>query len=493
MDEIKIDLSVAQRLISRMGTATSLLQANPPREYTDKSAGSEWGREILRKLHGMSSHILPKQDALDAAKFPQMLSKMLLYARRSQTIGMNAFRVSFELCELSPKIGEFDEKLMLGYIKLLLLLRFTGHEPMVTLHHYTNPMSLVRFGSDGELETGAWEDPLMIEYLRFAVRKVIASLKDKDEIRQAIRELGILEMQDRMEEFLSRKLASEFVTVNEPIMSVSHAYILGIYPPFKKARLSKAIRVRQKIKDAHRMMYHELKTTYASDEDWPFVRVGMAYNWARFHGLFGPLCHKFLNEKLHVSFFEDTGDCSDFLALQYYFGQSGINPAARTKGHVYGDHPGFGYMDPEGICHLLKAMHKPYPKKDIMVTEFGFADKSDMLRPYLIMETFRWMIEAINAGVPLVGIYYWSLVHNFEWLEAMTQEFGLFRESELDRPLVKSNLRAIRGWEALKTCADVVLRPEDRSKMMFQANYNVAKLQYLKQLESIKHAERLHA
>jgi len=469
---ITIDLRAAQRQLRQIGGAYSLFQANPPRTDSDPGAKSDWGRELVRKLNGLSSHIL--HDKPDAAELPQMLSKMPLYVNRSKALGLNAFRFSFEFCELSPSIGEFNNELMLEYVKLILLARLTGHEPMVTLHHYTNPLSLVRIGPDSKLTAGAWEHPEIIGYLRFVLRRAISFLMNKDRIRQAIRELGIPELQAREEEMVSRRLVKWFVTINEPIMSVSHSYLLGLYPPFKKGALGKMLRVRKTIRDAHRMMYQELKALYGGSE----IQVGMAYNGAYYQGLSAPILHWLCNKWGQVSYFEGDGSFSDFLAWQYYFAQKGPNSAARPEGHVYSDHSGFGYMCPEGIFHLLKWLHGLYPKKPIIVTEFGFADERDRIRPFLIMETFRWMVEAINAGVPLIGAYYWSPVQNFEWLEAMKQNFGIFKEAELNLPLIPRIDTEISSWEALKTSSDAILRPDSYSAQRFLRNRMVAKRRF---------------
>jgi len=94
------------------------------------------------------------------------------------------------------------------------------------------------------------------------------------------------------------------------------------------------------------------------------------------------------------------------------------------------------------------------------------------------METFRWMVEAINAGVPLIGAYYWSPVQNFEWLEAMKQNFGIFKEAELSLPLIPRIDTEISSWEALKTSSDAILRPDSYSAQRFLRNRMVAKRRF---------------
>jgi beta-glucosidase len=74
-------------------------------------------------------------------------------------------------------------------------------------------------------------------------------------------------------------------------------------------------------------------------------------------------------------------------------------------------------------------MHAKYPAKEIFVSEVGFSDKSDGRRPYWILDTARYIIEAKSKGIPIIGVLLWSLVNNFEWELGMSQKFGLFSEA----------------------------------------------------------------
>ncbi len=144
--------------------------------------------------------------------------------------------------------------------------------------------------------------------------------------------------------------------------------------------------------EAHDMSRDELKKlgTHVPNDREP--QIGATYNWQYFDGLFGDITHKVANE-LTTNAFERDGAHSDFLGLQYYF-RNVVTPFASKKGRDFGDHPGFGDMYPPGILEVLKKMNAKYPQKEIFITEMGFADNADKRRPYWMLETMRYVLEA---------------------------------------------------------------------------------------------------
>ena len=60
------------------------------------------------------------------------------------------------------------------------------------------------------------------------------------------------------------------------------------------------------------------------------------------------------------------------------------------------------------------------------MTEIGIADAADTLRPRFLVEHLARVRRAIAAGVPVRGVFQWSLVDNFEWAAGYQPKFGLF-------------------------------------------------------------------
>ena len=53
------------------------------------------------------------------------------------------------------------------------------------------------------------------------------------------------------------------------------------------------------------------------------------------------------------------------------------------------------------------------------------------------------MLDAIEAGVPLRGYFYWSLMDNFEWAWGYAKRFGIVRvDYETQQRTVKESGRA---------------------------------------------------
>ncbi|WP_427383399.1 GH1 family beta-glucosidase [Janibacter sp. G56] len=96
-------------------------------------------------------------------------------------------------------------------------------------------------------------------------------------------------------------------------------------------------------------------------------------------------------------------------------------------------------IQPEGLTRLLQRLHEEYSGPagvDLYVTENGAAfddapdadgavddtGRRDFLRAHLAA-----VLDAIDAGVPVHGYFYWSLMDNFEWAWGYAKRFGIVR------------------------------------------------------------------
>jgi beta-glucosidase len=88
---------------------------------------------------------------------------------------------------------------------------------------------------------------------------------------------------------------------------------------------------------------------------------------------------------------------------------------------------GFLANEPLGMYEALKwGLKYNIP---IIVTENGFDDSEDRIRPRYMVEHIHQMWRAVNFNWPIKGYFHWTLVDNFEWERGWTQRFGLW---ELD-------------------------------------------------------------
>ena len=69
---------------------------------------------------------------------------------RAAELGINSLRLSVEWSRIEPEQGLFDQTALRKYAEMIGLLRARGIEPMVTLHHFTDPLWLTEIGRVGE-------------------------------------------------------------------------------------------------------------------------------------------------------------------------------------------------------------------------------------------------------------------------------------------------------------------------------------------------------
>lgn len=457
--------------IDFLGSATSGFQAHPFFRGLHGNGGeslglSDWEFELNNNFAGRPSGISQPQRLED---LPQFFKKKGQYIKRSAELGENMFRFSLEMPRLCPRRGEFNEEHMAENVRVLAIIRAHGQEPMVTINHFTMPISLTDTDRDDEITAGGWEDPEVLHDFRFYIESVARFLGDEDKMRKALESGGIgKQMQDRL---LAEGLVKYFMSINEPATVVGNGYLFGVFPPFRKGRVDLIGKVLDTMVEAHdiaRSTLKELgeKMNVPSDRR---PHVGGGYNWNYFDGLLGDTLHALIDRGI-TDKFERNATSSDFLALQYYFRMT--IPRFSKKGRDYGDHPAFGDMYPAGILEILKKMHAAYPDKTkpIFITEMGFADAQDTRRPYWICETMRYVLAAANQGIPVKGVLLWSLVSNFEWDQGMGVKFGLFDERELDQPLVPSDPHGakIRSWEVWAAIIDAIRRPSEESRRILE-------------------------
>ena len=466
------------------GSAMSSFQQEPLTYGPDGEPiiTSDWQMSIRRNLEGdvKGSHLVHPQSEAD---FPHFMEKKDEYFKRSQELGQNMFRFSLEFDRLCPKEGEFDEQMMGEYIKALALLKARGQEPMLAIYHWPMPTYTLETNQKGDITKGGWENPDIAKHFRFYVENVVKYLADDTKVSAALTDLGMTK--DSQDKFVSEGLARYFLSINEPASILLPGYLAGVFPPFKKGRIDLLRTVTDRLVEAHDIAYDEIKEGLRVKND---PQVGVAHAWTYFEGALARLAQSGIpllrdsrlpslsNETLTAEF-ERDGNQTDFLGLQYYFRMMTSLPVSK-EGRLFGEHPDFGDIYPPGIYENLKLMHNQYPKKEIFITEFGFAESSDIQKPYLLLETVRYIVEALKDGIPIKGMLLWSLVNNFEWAQGMDVKFGLFSEQELEEPLTPSKEGSIKGWEAWKAAVTALTNPTPEAIQKLERAYETAKSQF---------------
>ncbi|MBI5029915.1 MAG: beta-glucosidase [Chloroflexi bacterium] len=152
----------------------------------------------------------------------------------------------------------------------------------------------------------------------------------------------------------------------------------------------------------------------------------------------------------------------DFLGVNYYRRSIMSQPTASdgTPSHEEIRLPDSEYTEmgwevyPDGLYQLLCRLHFEYRPAKIFITENGasYADapdaqgviddtrRIDYLRGHLTAAH-----RAIQAGVPLAGYFYWSLMDNFEWAYGYSERFGIVW---IDYATQQRILKASARWYA---------------------------------------------
>ena len=323
----------------------------------------------------------------------------------AEHLNQNATRISLEWSRIEPQEGQFSEKEIEHYEKVLQSAKAHGLKTFVTLHHYANPKW---FAAQGAFMQTSSVDT----FFRFA--SVVA---------------------DRLSQY-----TDFWLTFNEPEVYATHSYLLGKYPPQERS-LRKTLRVVNHLIKAHNKTADMLKHKTGKP-------VSMAYQLMDLErvGILGYFTHMIGEYMLNEYIINRTIDHCDYIGLNYYFhhhiGLFGLRKSSQTK-HVETD-LGWG-IHPEGIERVLLKLHKH--NKPIYITENGLADAKDLHREKFIFDHLYFIHQALQKGVDVRGYLHWTLIDNFEWLQGFVPRFGLVEIDRDDMLRRKVRMSAVRFAE----------------------------------------------
>ena len=329
-----------------------------------------------------------------------------------RSLHQNAHRLSLEWSRIEPAPGEFSSAALTHYRDVLQALRDRGMEPLVTLHHFTNPTWI----ADG----GGWEAPQTAEYFARFAERVVGEVGD---------------------------MARYWITINEPTVIAYQGYIKGEWPPGKRD-VGAAARVLVNLLRGHWLAYERIKSRH------PELQIGLAHHLrvfdparpympqdrvvtAVFTRVFNETMLRSLRVGRLVFPLTRAGRASgprhsqDFIGVNYYtrelvkfnhryraelFGER-VLPAAAARSDLRWE------LYPDGLYRTLLALWRE--QLPIYVTENGIADHSDTMRPEFLLTHVDAMRRAIEAGAPVRGYFHWTCFDNFEWAEGYSAKFGL--------------------------------------------------------------------
>lgn len=377
-------------------------------------------------------------------------------------LNLGLYRLSIEWSRVEPEKDVWDEAEWDHYRAVLESVVARGMTPMVTLHHFTEPIWTYDL-EDPDCAAGpsdtnlcGWTNPEVA--LQFAEFAHAAGTRFGD-------------------------LVDEWTTFNEPMTYVIPGYVSGGFPPGKvnltaDAIVDNVLPVVAGMADGHALAYRELHLVdgFDADGDGDPAEVGFtnAMAWIepldplnpedvaaadRVQALFGyafpdavitGLMDDDLDGVPTVSH-PEWANTVDQLGYQYYFRFAvksapgfppldalpcdpvlleamGMSPSAIGCPEPDPDNvTQMGYEHyPPGLRLLGEALMERYPGMPLRITENGIATTSGQRRAESIVRHLEELDALLDIGAPVDGYVHWSLTDNFEWAEGFTPKFGLY-------------------------------------------------------------------
>ena len=327
-------------------------------------------------------------------------------------MGINALRLSIEWSRIEIAPGQIDTSALERYRVMLNGLVSRGMEPMVTLHHFSNP---IWFENDG-----GWLSNKAVGYFTRYVEQVIKALGEYTTL---------------------------WCTINEPNVYAYLSYVRGDFPPGAHD-FRAAFKVQRNMLKAHAAAY---RVIHNIQED---ARVGLAHHIrivepANPKSILDRIVTGFQDLSFNQGILKAVGDgwwlppmgigpalttrhTLDWIGLNYYtrdlmtFDRSEVSTGFGKAQHAEDAElldGGYGELYPAGLRIALKrlsSMHMP-----IYITENGIPDSDDDQRPRALLLHLHQAWKILQSNLPLKGYFHWTLTDNFEWAEGWSLRFGL--------------------------------------------------------------------
>lgn len=313
-----------------------------------------------------------------------------------QDLGCNAYRFSIEWSRINPTKDEFKDEEIKHYNKVIDDLITNGITPIVTLHHFTNPMWFA--------DLGGWLKSENVDYFTKYLEYLLPKL-------------------DKRVEY--------FITINEPNVYTASQYIAKAWYPYE-LNIIKATKKYHNLLEAHKRSYILLKKFF------PKSMVSFATN----HMIVKPIKDKFYLFNLLLAsvarylinsyFLNRAKDYIDYIALNFY----GIFSLGFSFKEVVRAFPDFKmvftntgssvykYFPAETISIALDQLKKY--NLPILITENGLLTSDDSERIKFLKVVFSTLKEWNRKNKSLIGYLHWTLIDNYEWELGYKAHYGLY-------------------------------------------------------------------
>lgn len=286
------------------------------------------------------------------------------------SLGLTSYRFSIEWSRIEPSPGEFSVAMRQHYARMIASCVFHGITPVVTLHHFTNP---IWFG-----KLGGWEAVDAAERFERYVAFVAPILQN----------------------------VAWVCTINEPNLlagapddPATGAALASLPEP--------SLRATAHLIDAHQAARRVLRSSTDAQTGWSIA--AQAY-----HAASGAeeamLAYRYPREDL----FLEAAREDDFVGVQAYLrtfiGRDGPLPVAEGVEKTL---MGWEYF-PQALGIAVRHAHA-ITGRPLLVTENGIATADDSRRIDYTHEALSSLHAAMQDGVDVRGYLHWSALDNYEW------------------------------------------------------------------------------
>lgn len=348
-------------------------------------------------------------------------------------LGVKAYRFSISWTRILPsgEKSKINNRGIKYYQDLIIKLKNANIEPIVTIYHWDHPEAFEYFGG--------WTSRKMIQLYLDYVRILFVHFG------------GYIKY---------------WITINEPRVVAERGYGSSTMAPGRN-KPEVIARVRHHLLLAHghavaiyRSLYFKgkigislnLKPVYCYDNNLKKVvyyqditdkKTNLYYNKAhtiddiKNNFYLDPLFNARYpgNKKfdfIHEGDMEIIAKPIDFIGVNNYSREI-IAPDDIVK-NEFGKSNAMGWeVYPRGLYDMIRNIYPRFHFPEIIVTENGYADKSEIIngkindidRINYIKENLEYVLKARKEGIPVNGYFVWSLMDNLEWSLGYKYRFGL--------------------------------------------------------------------
>ena len=407
-------MSCERRLTKRMkqkflaGASTSAHQTEGNNIYSDSWAMENFPHSIYKEVSGSAmDHYNRYREDLDLLK----------------NAGLNAYRFSIEWARVEPEKGKINEREIQHYSDVIDACYEREITPIVTLHHFTSPVWVIR--------NGGWKNEAIISEFADYCREIVKRLGNKIPYIVTINEANMgLQLHKIAQQYMAVQ-KTETASSDQPQIGLNleeqqktmMSYLEENRDFFGREDINCFLDSRTKEQEILVMRTHQAARA-AIKEIYPEIKVGASFSLFDIQALPGgeQEADQLWNDDFEIYLPYVLDD--DFIGVQNYtrkvIGTDGVVP--QTDKSKLTD-AGYEFY-PEAIEHVVRRVASEW-EKEILVTENGVSTEDDTKRVEFVKKAIDGIAACVRDGINVTAYCHWSLLDNFEWQLGYAQKFGL--------------------------------------------------------------------